>query len=142
MALRLIQYCLEYCDKNKIREIGGGKRGIYVLYYKDPDSKTKQFEVRYIGMTDSGIRGRLRRHRASKRKNKYWTHFSAYAVWPNITKEEIVELEGLFRHFYRYDRQANILNLQRKYKGLKGITADNPKQWREKTDFSKIIGNT
>src|SRR5205085_655002 len=99
----------------------------------------KQFEVRYIGMTGSSIKKRLESHARSKKRSKYWTHFSAYAVWPNITEEEIRELEGLFRHLYRYDRQASILNLQRKYKGLKGITTKNPMQWRERTDFSQIM---
>ena len=127
MPSRFIQCCVEYCDKNKSGKIGPNRRGIYVLY--KGDLKSKQYVVRYIGMTDSSIRKRLTKH---KIKKKDWTHFSAYAVWPNITKEEIRELEGLFRHIFRKDGRTIVLNLQRRYKGLK--TTRDPIQWRKWTE--------
>jgi hypothetical protein len=42
--------------------------------------------------------------------------FFAFEVWDNILDEEVTELEGLLRHIYRYDPEANKLNIQ---KGLK-----------------------
>jgi hypothetical protein len=134
--LRLIQCGLEFCDRSRYNEVGGECRGIYVLYQENLENngpKSKQYDVVYVGMTDSSIRRRLRTHAKSKRKSG-WTHFSAYAVWPNITKEEIQELEGLFRHLYRHDSRANVFNLQRRYKALQGITTKNLAQWREWTE--------
>ena len=65
-----------------------------------PSGKT-YYDVVYVGMATQGIRGRLESH--VKRKGDLWTHFSAFEVWDNIRDEEIVELEGLFRHLYRKD---------------------------------------
>jgi hypothetical protein len=127
--LRLIQCGLEFCEIDKYQQVGGDYRGIYVLYKKNKE----KFDVVYVGMTDSSIRRRLRTHAKSKRKAG-WTHFSAYAVWPNITKEEIKELEGLFRHLYRHDSRANVFNLQRRYKALQGITTKKIPQWKEWTE--------
>lgn len=139
MALRLIKSCLEYFPREKLTEVGGKRRGVYVLYRRRGYTKTKQgklkerYDVLYVGMADKSIRGRLKSHSRSKRKKK-WTHFSAFAVWPNITKNEIRELEGLFRHIYRRDGRANILNLQRKYSALSGICARNADDWKRQTE--------
>jgi GIY-YIG catalytic domain-containing protein len=98
-----------------------GTRGIYALlkYRK----KIKNFDVVYVGMTNRSIRRRLNSHKRSKTKgvDGVWTHFSIYEVWENIKKEEIEELEGLFRQIYRYDTNANKLNKQRGYKNLKRL---------------------
>ena len=70
--------------------------------------------VVYVGMARgerSGIKGRLRTH--MKSKPDLWTHFSVFQVWDNISAQEVEELEGLFRHIYRYDTQANQLNAQK-----------------------------
>lgn len=67
-------------------------------------------------MATRGMRGRLESH--AKRKAD-WTHFSAFEVWDNIRDEEIVELEGLFRHLYRHDSHANGLAVQKMFKKLK-----------------------
>lgn len=133
MPLRLIQCCLEFCDKSRFNEVDTKRRGIYVLYKYDERHGSKNYNVLYVGMADSSIRARLRSHYKSTRKVE-WTHFSAYSVWPNITKEEIKELEGLFRHIYRYDSRANVLNLQRKYNALKGVTTKKPAEWQKWTD--------
>jgi hypothetical protein len=82
-----------------------------------------KFDVVYVGMADgsAGIRARLKTHANSKRKRKLWTHFSMYAVWPNITEAEIAELEGLFREIYRKDKRANALNRQRRCRQLQNV---------------------
>lgn len=80
-----------------------------------------KYDVLYVGMAKagrgSGIRGRLNSH--FKKKGNLWTHFSIFEVWDNIRDEEVTELEGLFRHIYRRDTKANILNVQRGFKNLR-----------------------
>ena len=79
-------------------------------------------DVVYVGMTlggKGGIRGRLKGHR--RKKLGLWTHCSIYEVWENVRDDEIIELEGLFRHIYRYDSRANSLNMQRGFRKLKKI---------------------
>ena len=138
MTLRLIKCCLEFQPRTEIRQVGGDRRGIYVLYRKhgyiksDRGKKRERYDVLYVGMADASIRMRLRSHSKSKRK-KMWTHFSAYAVWPNITREEIRELEGIFRHLYRRDGRANKLNIQRSYKALWKIRAKTTREWQKQT---------
>lgn len=78
-----------------------------------------------------GIRRRLDSHRRSKRKGPLWTHFSVFEVWDNIRDEEIAELEGLFRHIYRRDSNANRLNLQRGYKNARKIRNNDLSKWSE-----------
>lgn len=115
--LRLIKCSIEYLHKGEAERIPRGLRGIYVLY--SFRRRTNRYEVVYVGMTNAGSRGGIRRHRA--KKGDLWTHFSAYEVWDNISNEEVSELEGLFRHIYRLDPRANRLNLQRGFKKLKQI---------------------
>lgn len=142
--LRLIQSCLEFIPKSDIRNVGPGRRGIYVLYKKQGRLKAKRikdrFDVLYIGMADFSIKSRLYSHARSKRKG-IWTYFSAYAVWPNITKQEIEELEGLFRHLYRYDGRANVLNLQKGFKAIRRIKAKDAEEWQQITKPFKLRGN-
>ena len=47
-------------------------------------------------------------------------------VWDNIREEEILELEGLFRHIYRKDARANKLNKQRGFAKLKRVAKHSP----------------
>jgi hypothetical protein len=35
-----------------------------------------------------------------------------FEVWDNVRDEEVVELEGLFRHIYPRDTRADRLNIQ------------------------------
>ena len=111
--LRLIKRCAEYIPQEKIKQLPRGLRGIYVFYKYNP--KRSKYNVLYVGMTSAerrgGIRGRLWSHHL--KKCRLWTHFSVFEVWDNIRDDEVTELEGLFRHIYRGDSQANILNLQR-----------------------------
>jgi len=74
---RLIQRKQEYIRKSDIDLLPRDKaRGIYVLYKYA--RKTDSYNVVYVGMSRSGIRGRLMKHRQFKAK--YWTHASVYSV--------------------------------------------------------------
>jgi len=137
MPLYLIRRCAEWIPREDLRCVGPKRRGIYVLYRKHghlPPSRRgvkhryDRYDVLYIGMADTSIRGRLRSHAQSKRK-RAWTHCSVYEVWPNITADQIRELEGLFRHIYRRDRRANLLNLQKSFQAVKQIREDDLSKW-------------
>ena len=114
--LRLIQEALEYIEKDSIKNLNGGLRGIYVLY----KLRRQVYEVVYVGLSDFSIRNRLRSHR--RKKGDKWSHFSVFKVWDNITDQEIQELEGLFRHIYRKNVKSNKLNRQRGFKKLKKLS--------------------
>ena len=93
-----------------------GTRGIYVLYRRRRprgDHRTRRFDVVYIGPANVSVRRRLQSH--VRQKGDEWTHFSLYEVWDNIRQDEIAELEGLFRHIYRFDFHANRLNIAKSY---------------------------
>ena len=72
----------------------------------------------YIGMSgkDGRVKSRLKKHRESKAT--YWSYFSYYEAWDNISDQEISEMEGLFRQLYRFDRRANRLNKQVTHRAL------------------------
>ncbi|MBV6400594.1 MAG: hypothetical protein CNIPEHKO_00887 [Anaerolineales bacterium] len=127
--LRLIKNALEYKSIDQIDTVPDRTRGIYALY--KCVRKGKNFDLVYVGMArgaKTGIKGRLRSHR--KQKNGLWTHFSVFEVWDNIVEEEVEELEGLFRHLFKFDRKANRLNKQKGYKKLRGIRKRTEKEWR------------
>ncbi|AQT68788.1 hypothetical protein STSP2_01961 [Anaerohalosphaera lusitana] len=121
--LRLVKNCVEYMPQAEIDRIPPRTRGIYVLYKHDPQSK--MYDVVYIGMAGgenkASIRGRLRRHRS--KKGDEWTHCSVFEVWDNIREEEVRELEGILRHIFRKDQQANKLNQQKAFMKLKHVRA-------------------
>ena len=128
--LRLVKRCIEYLPIDRILEVPKGVRGIYVLYqYKPRQSK---YDVVYVGMTTAGegggVRGRLRSHK--RRKPGLWTHCSIFEAWDNIRDDEIVELEGLFRHIYHHDSRANSLNIQRGFKKLAQVKDENLENWK------------
>ena len=125
--LKLIKQCAEFRPQEEVDAVPRNRRGIYVLYRKHRKNGRDKYDVVYIGMTTSGMRGRLTSHR--KHKADLWTHVSAFEVWDNIRNEEIVELEGLFRHFYRKDARANRLNVQRAFKKVKRVQQNNLKEW-------------
>jgi hypothetical protein len=120
-ALRLIKRQEQFLPQANIETLPGGMRGIYSLYNYTP--KTNAYNVVYIGMTWSGrrggIRGRLKKH--YKKKKGLWTHCSVFEVWDNIHKEEIIELEGIFRHIYHRDERANSLNKQKSFNLIKRV---------------------
>jgi len=131
-SLRLIKRCSEFIHIREIDNILSGLRGIYVLYKKKRRRTGEEirYELVYVGMTNGGrggIRQRLRSHRT--RKKGLWTHCSIFEVWDNIRDEEVVELEGLFRHLYRFDDRTNRLNAQRGFKKLAEVRNDEFWSW-------------
>jgi hypothetical protein len=132
--LRLIKQIAEFIPKADAARLPRMLRGIYVLYKFRRRRHREVYDVLYVGMAAAGRRGGLRsrliRHRSSKKRGHLWTHFSAYEAWDNIRDEEIVELEGLFRHIYRKDSAANVLNIQRGFKKAKRLRQNDLSQWR------------
>jgi hypothetical protein len=111
--------------------VPGALRGVYVLYRQIGVAKAKKFSVVYVGMSASGRTRGIRRRLAAHKKTKgdLWTHFSVFQVWDNIRNEEIRELEGLFRHLYRKDPQANRLNIARGFKPMRRILHADFSKW-------------
>ena len=129
-VLRFFKRCAEFLEQDKIAGLPRGLRGIYVLYNKQESKRRRHvYDLKYVGMSSSGIAGRLRSHRRSKRKTGEWSHFSVFEVWDNVTNQEIAELEGLARHLYRFDPTANTLNIQRGYKRLRKVRNNNVENW-------------
>ncbi|MGB7541529.1 MAG: hypothetical protein WBM28_05875, partial [Burkholderiales bacterium] len=128
--LKLIWKAEEFLSVAELRGLPAGMRGIYVLYKYRP--KLDRYDVVYVGMASSGsIRVRVNSHR--KKKANLFTHCSIFQVWDNITEAEVEELEGLFRHFYRFDSRASALNRQRSYRKLKQIpqiVAGRRRRWK------------
>jgi hypothetical protein len=119
--LRLIDKKFELLHQEEIDMLPKGLRGIYVLYKTTPSDKprTPFRNVVYVGMSASGIKGRLRVHRADPRKRAHWDSCSVFSVWPNVRVDEIRELEGILRHIYRYDAESQAMNKQVAYIKLK-----------------------
>ena len=131
-GLRLIEHFAEFRPKGEIAKVPHKTRGVYALLKEGREiGSPKRFEVVYIGMSRSGIRGRLETHKRSINKSKLWTHFSVFSVWGNITDEEIAELEGLFRAIYRRDSKANKLAVQKNFGRLRAIR-DNDFAWDQR----------
>jgi hypothetical protein len=123
----LFKNSFEFFPISDITKIPIRVRGIYVLYNC---SDKKHMDVVYIGMArgeKTGAKGRRQSHKKSK--SKKWTHFSVYEVWDNISKQQVEELEGLFRHIYRKDSAANSLNVQGSYGPLLKIRRKSPEEW-------------
>jgi hypothetical protein len=126
-ALRLIKRVAEFQPQERIESIPTNRRGLYVLYKHAEEDGEDHYDVVYVGMATRGMKRRLRSH--LKRKGDLWTHFSAFEVWDNVRDEEIVELEGLFRHIYRKDSGANALNVQRNFKKVAKVRDNNLEEW-------------
>jgi hypothetical protein len=121
-GLRLIESCAEFLPQEDVVKVPHGSRGIYVLLWHPSKAKKKEnYRVVYIGMSRRGIKGRLEKHKRSASKSDLWNYFSVYLVWPSITDEEIVELEGLFRAIYRRDPKANRIAVQKSFRKLRGV---------------------
>jgi hypothetical protein len=122
--LRLIRRCFEFAPQEDYLTVPPGTRGIYVLYRRrrlrgGAEHGAHRFDVVYIGLANVGVRRRLLSH--VRQKGGEWTHFSVYEVWDNIRQDEIAELEGLFRHIYRFDSHANRLNIAKSYQRLRRV---------------------
>jgi hypothetical protein len=116
-TLRLVKRIVEFHPKEEVDLIPPRRRGLYVLYNYEEKNGKGHYEVVYVG-SSTKMCGRLKNQRQSERKSSLWTHFSAYEAWDNVTDNDIRELEGLFRHIYRKDSQANKLNIQRAFDKL------------------------
>jgi len=128
--LRLIKRFSEFRSRDEIENVPPNTRGIYALLKNYP--RLNLYDVVYVGMaggSKAGIKGRLKRHSRSKSKSELWTHFTLFEVWPNITENEIKELEGLFRQIYRKDKRANKLNKQKQFGLLKKVREKNFSTW-------------
>ena len=112
-VLRLVKRSAEFRSIDEVRNVPKRRRGLYVLYKRRRRAGVDHFDVVYVGMARTGMYARLVSH--TKSKTREWTHFSVFEVWDNVRDEEIVELEGLFRHLYRRDSKANSLNKQKKF---------------------------
>ena len=110
---RFIKHVVEFVPAELSKNIPYNTRGIYALLKRHSGDR---YDVIYVGMSgrgkDPGMWGRLGSHRRDKRLKLKWTHFTLFEVHDNITAEEIRELEGLIRHMYRKDSQANRYNRQ------------------------------
>lgn len=137
-VLRLIKRSAEFRGIDQVREVPRHRRGLYVLYKRRLKAGVEHFEVVYVGMARTGMRARLISH--SKTKQTHWTHFSVFEVWDNVHDDEIVELEGLFRHLYRCDSKANTLNRQRKFGKAFIVREDDFKKW-DKNDSHRKSGS-
>jgi hypothetical protein len=139
----LIGRLAEYVPKQEADDLPRGTRGIYALFRHRGIGKV--YDVVYVGLSQTGIRSRLRAHRRSRKirrrtpsgharpKGKIWTHFSVFEVHQEATDEQISELEGLFRHVYRRDTHANWLNRQKIHGPLKARREQDLKKWPPKT---------
>jgi len=127
--LRLIKRCAEFIPQESIEQVPRRLRGIYALYKHNP--RSEKYNVVYVGMAGAGKRGGMRGRLLShlKKKADLWTHFSIFEAWDNIRADEVRELEGLFRHIYRMDAEANRLNIQRSFKKLKRIRQNSLSAW-------------
>jgi len=108
--LRIVKRWKRYRSKDDIRSVPRDTRGFYVLYSK---GRGERYEVRYIGVSGLGMRGRVdRRLRSHRRKKRDWTHFSLFEVHDNITAAEIRELEALLLQIFRHDPRIGLANVQ------------------------------
>jgi hypothetical protein len=132
-ALRLIKRTGEFATQDEYKLLPQNMRGIYVLYQKRSGDDVK-CDVVYVGLARAGHQGGIKaRHWTHKRsEGKFWTHFSFFEVWDNIRDEEVIEPEGLFRHIYRHDTQANRLNKQKGFKALDRVRQV-PSKWKDST---------
>ena len=142
--LRLIKRCRLYLEKETCKDdtIPHLTRGLYVLYQQLRSKKKKKFHVCYIGVAgvsatgESGIRGRLRSHTKSK-KLPPWTHYSFFEVHDNISRQEILELEGLLLRIFRHDNRIKLGNAQLGSKVLKRLSSPRNPVWKSELRSAK-----
>jgi len=130
-GMRFVNCCAEFRAKDEIENVPKGIRGIYVLLKNRPRLR-KKYDVVYIGMARrgaGGVRSRLLKHRRSKKKGPLWTHFSVYSMRARVPDQEVVELEGLFRHIYRRDTRANKLAKQKTFGLLRATRKNDFREW-------------
>lgn len=134
--LKIIKTALEYRHISDLKVVPKNLRGIYALYQKEGHF----YNLVYIGMSGKDSNGRIKARLNKHKKNKDWTHFSYYEVWDNISDQEILELEGLFRQLYRFDSRANTLNKQQTHKPLIKVRKETEKELNIKKVTKKTLG--
>jgi hypothetical protein len=93
---------------------------VYALYRRK-DAGEEEYEVVYLGIAGvgkeggGGVRSRLKTHHRNK---KGWTHYSAFEVHDNVTREEIREFEALLLGIFRHDPRIGLKNKQKGSKKL------------------------
>lgn len=127
MPTRLIKRLAEFRPEEEVDLVPRGTRGIYVLFRQR--RRANLYDVVYVGLSNAGIRTRLRSHRRSRTKSALWSHFSVFEVRDNVSEAVIAELEGLFRLIYRRDSRANPLNIQRTHQPLKRVRLNDLAVW-------------
>jgi hypothetical protein len=132
--LRLIKRCRLYLRRGKWK-IPQVTRGIYILYNKKPRRGGKKiYEVFYIGVggvakkAKSGVEKRIRSHNKTK---EGWTHYSFFEVHDNVSRREILELEGLFLRVFRDDPRVKLDNKQPGSVIFKSLSKDSARAWRD-----------
>ncbi len=138
--LRLIKRCRLYLRRGDWTLIPHVTRGIYALYQVGSGhGKRKVFKVVYIGVggvsinAKSGVGGRIRHHDKTYDKEE-WTHYSFFEVHDNISREEILELEGLFLRIFRHDRRVELANVQLGSKTFKNLSKNSSPAWTKSRD--------
>jgi len=140
--LRLIKRCRLYVERGK-GKIPSVTRGLYVLYnYRE---KSKEYQVFYIGVAGvskdakfrSSVGRRIKRHINSKSKGGKWTHYSFFEVHDNVSREEIIELEGLFLRIFAADERIELANANSGSKTLKRLSKDSA--WKETPGKVRVI---
>ena|SRR5438552_947521 len=124
--LKLIKRCRFYKRRGDWKPIPPVTRGVYVLYRERPARGAgKQFEVAYIGVggvskvAQTGIGGRIKEHHKTKED---WTHYSFFEVHDNVSRDEILELEGLLLSIFRHDQRIKLANVQLSSKALQSLS--------------------
>lgn len=128
--LKFVKRFAEFQSRTEIKKIPPNTRGIYALLKHHP--RLEKFDVVYIGMAGgkaAGIHSRLKNHARSKSKCNLWTHFSVFEVMDHLKRDEILELEGLFRQIYWKDKRANKLNKQKQFSKLKNVKVNEISNW-------------
>jgi hypothetical protein len=129
--LRLIKRC-RLSLKQGDWQIPPITRGIYVLYREGlGHGKRRILRCFYIGVggisknaAGSGVGGRIKHHAKSESKRHKWTHYSFFEVHDNISREEILELEGLFLRIFQHDPRIKLANVQLDSKTLKRLSGE------------------
>ena len=94
---------------------------------RNPRAEKKKYGVFYIGVggvsrnATSGVGARIHEH---EKKKESWTHFSFFEVHDNISREEILELEGFFLRIFRHDDRIKLDNVHRGSGVLKDLSRD------------------
>jgi hypothetical protein len=118
--LRFIRRWRRYQLRAAWSQVPKGTRGVYALYRHH--GAADKYEVAYLGIAGvgkdggGGIRGRLKRHHTAETIE--WTHYSAFEVHDNVTRDEIREFEALLLGIFRHDPRIRLANKQRGSKKL------------------------